>query len=277
METIAMKKPKNKSYVKRSVFCTDNYNLFKFGENNRCIDYKHIKQLKEDIKKNGQLQPIIINKKHIVIDGQHRLQACKMLGIPVEYIQRDDFDMKECMAMNASSKNWQLDDYIHYYASKGNKNYISLEKLRAEYCGRNGLPKSIVFFALTHGKDGGFGARTIKGGHFIASRPVSEAKELLSYLSLINDKSRNDLKAKGSYSKLMTCLAEAYFYEDVDNDLLLNKLTMHTSKLEAFAERIDICRINLSRLYNLNRRTRREVDFEKDHEAFIGDGHAKTR
>lgn len=44
-------------------------------------DYEGIKQsIKEH---NGLLMPIVINQNHVVLDGHHRLRACKELGIPV--------------------------------------------------------------------------------------------------------------------------------------------------------------------------------------------------
>lgn len=41
--------------------------------------------LTDDIKHNGQVQPIIIDQHDRIVDGRNRYQACKSLGIAVEY------------------------------------------------------------------------------------------------------------------------------------------------------------------------------------------------
>ena len=57
----------------------------------------NIEELAEDIKKNGQIQPIIVREKgykYEVIAGQRRLRACKMLNTSVQAVIRniDDTD-----------------------------------------------------------------------------------------------------------------------------------------------------------------------------------------
>jgi ParB family chromosome partitioning protein len=57
----------------------------------------NIEELAEDIKKNGQIQPIIVREKgykYEVIAGQRRLRACKILNTSVQAVIRniDDTD-----------------------------------------------------------------------------------------------------------------------------------------------------------------------------------------
>jgi ParB-like chromosome segregation protein Spo0J len=49
----------------------------------RPLDPKAVESLKESIEKHKQLQPIIVSKAGDLIDGNHRLHACKELGIKV--------------------------------------------------------------------------------------------------------------------------------------------------------------------------------------------------
>jgi len=47
-------------------------------------------RLKASIKEEGGLMfPIILNQDNVVLDGHHRLRACKELGIPIDYNKRD--------------------------------------------------------------------------------------------------------------------------------------------------------------------------------------------
>lgn len=49
----------------------------------RPLDPKSVKVIAESIQKNGQLQPILVDKNGNLIDGNHRYHACKQLGISV--------------------------------------------------------------------------------------------------------------------------------------------------------------------------------------------------
>jgi ParB-like chromosome segregation protein Spo0J len=56
--------------------------------------------LKESIRKDGQHYPIIINKEGVILDGHHRLKACRDLGVTPrfevrEYHEDDKFSERE--------------------------------------------------------------------------------------------------------------------------------------------------------------------------------------
>ena len=59
------------------VMFTTNLDIFKFHEVNRDItnveSVNRIKRIAESMKEDGVLQiPIIVNRQHVVVDGQHR-------------------------------------------------------------------------------------------------------------------------------------------------------------------------------------------------------------
>ena len=59
---------------------TTDYSKFKLMPDNRDVDKKHVAELIINIRKRGQLQPILINEKWEVLDGQGRLRCgCKLL------------------------------------------------------------------------------------------------------------------------------------------------------------------------------------------------------
>ena len=51
--------------------------------------------LKQSIKEEGLHIPIVVNKQGIVLDGHHRFQACKELGIPLKYQTKEFKDSLE--------------------------------------------------------------------------------------------------------------------------------------------------------------------------------------
>ena len=63
-----------------------NYTKFTLLDDNRDINDVHVEALAKSMKKSGQLMPIIVNENLEVLDGQHRLKACELLGLPVAYV-----------------------------------------------------------------------------------------------------------------------------------------------------------------------------------------------
>lgn len=106
---------------------TDDYELFETLSTNRAIDPRHVKTLKDSMKEHGVLiNPVLVNAKMQVIDGQHRLNACKSLGKPVYYLMIGDYGIEEVQALNLNQKNWTYRDYAESFASMGYDHYQTL-------------------------------------------------------------------------------------------------------------------------------------------------------
>lgn len=58
--------------------------------------------LSQDIKANGQLYPIILDNDSRVVDGRHRLIACRLAGVEPQFEARD-LDDREALALVLSS------------------------------------------------------------------------------------------------------------------------------------------------------------------------------
>ena len=110
------------------IYSTTNYNIFKTLIGNRNLNGRH-KDLIASIKEHGQLNPITVNEKYEVIDGQARLAALKMLGLPVEYIVKSGAGHTECVEWNNTGKRWTTRDFIKSYADLGYTSFMYLENL----------------------------------------------------------------------------------------------------------------------------------------------------
>jgi ParB-like chromosome segregation protein Spo0J len=54
------------------------------------VSTQDFERLKASIKEhNGLLMPIVLNQDHVVLDGHHRMRACKELGIPISFTTRN--------------------------------------------------------------------------------------------------------------------------------------------------------------------------------------------
>jgi hypothetical protein len=109
------------------VYKSNNYDNFKIIEGNRPPNPKHVNRLYQSIVEHGLLcNPIIVNKKYEIIDGQHRYLACKKAGISVYYIMLDDYGLTDVHTLNLNQKNWTKKDFMDGYADMGEESYIKL-------------------------------------------------------------------------------------------------------------------------------------------------------
>ena len=108
---------------------TTDYSIFKIKKGNRTVNTAHVQKIKDSLNKHTYLPscPIICDKDMNVIDGQHRLQAAKELGIAVYYIIEEKPDADLLIDLNITQRKWSTTDYITYYANeKNNVNYQRL-------------------------------------------------------------------------------------------------------------------------------------------------------
>lgn len=114
---------------------TNSYGQFKIVNSNREVNATHVKKLKRAIASKNMLRlnPIVVNDNMEVIDGQHRLAAAKQLGLPIYYIQEKSVDRNDIANLNTNKKNWNIMDYVNFYAVEKYPDYVSFCKLCNEH------------------------------------------------------------------------------------------------------------------------------------------------
>jgi hypothetical protein len=131
-----MKKLKFNSDEKvNEIFRTSDYQKFTSLTGNRKLNETKIKSLTKKMKKHGWLETveITVNQYFQVIDGQHRLEAAKIAGIPVLYKIVEDAGLKEIIKTNSGSSNWTIKDHIPSQINLGNKNIILLDQMMKQF------------------------------------------------------------------------------------------------------------------------------------------------
>jgi len=112
------------------VYRTSNYKLFNQLPGNRQVADSRANVIKKSIEKVGFVHnPIIVNEKYQIVEGQGRFEALKRLGMPVDFILQEGIGLEECRAMNMNQKNWGIGDWIDSYADLGIQDYIYLRNL----------------------------------------------------------------------------------------------------------------------------------------------------
>ena len=227
------------------VYTTKDYSLFKRLTGNRDISEDRIGKIVTSIQKVGWVKnPIVVNEKMEVIDGQGRLTALQRLGLPVEYIIAEGTGTEECISMNMNMVNWRQPDFIKSYAEQGNVNYQRLLSLMDLYANGN---LTIIFTALHRVSRPKH--RDIKDGTLqITEDQYFKAVERLKFVQpLLNQ--LDEKKLSGSIITLMQTLIYYYDYPEVDNDRLMSKIEKYAYSMKPYVTNED-CEREVEEIYN---------------------------
>lgn len=114
---------------------TTDYDLFKSFISNREIDPKHVKRLARSLKRRNLMyvRPVLVNDEMYVIDGQHRVEACRMIGEPVWFLKIGSLTRADIGILNTAQLNWRQIDFINFYAIEGVPEFQELSKLINTY------------------------------------------------------------------------------------------------------------------------------------------------
>jgi hypothetical protein len=160
---------------------TTEYKQFSFLMDNRQTARAHVNKLKLAIKEKPEIlevQPILVNEKMEIIDGQHRFVAASELGVPVHFTIVDGLDIDTARDMNVLQRKWNVDDYAYSYAKAGNLNYRAFNEYRQEY---PGLPATVLMIVMS-GADGGSHGMMFRTGRFVMKRAKTEIDWILEKL-----------------------------------------------------------------------------------------------
>lgn len=118
---------------KTKIYVSSDYDKFTLSEFNRIPSLS--KKLSESIRKNDltQYNPILVDNRLVIIDGQHRFLVCMELGLPIYFIISDEVMINDAADINQASKNWSTLDYIIHYYKRGVESYVKLVDYSKKY------------------------------------------------------------------------------------------------------------------------------------------------
>lgn len=231
--------------MSKKIYTTSNYDLFRHLIDNREVKTRTTQKIKESFSSVGYItNPIIVNEKMEVIDGQNRLEALRQLGMPVDYIIVEGAGIKECRALNINQSNWSTNDWINSYADGGNLNYMRIRNLLKEY---SEFSLQTIGFATNNGAVTGAGV--VKNGDLVCSEEdYANAHKLLDairpYKSRIN-------QCEGRIGLLECALCFALQFDGVDTKRLLTKFEKYYGSIQPITN-IEMALDEIERIYNYN-------------------------
>lgn len=240
-----------KDNVAGQIYVTDDYEKFKRLDGNR--DVKNLKRILDSINTVGYvLSPILVNEKFEIIDGQHRLEALKKLGLPVYYIIQPGIGEEECKHLNTGQTNWTTADYISNGAEKGVPDYLRLASLLSEF-GKTFKLEGVMSFATDIHLSGGTMHALVKDGKL----KISEKQYELARTRLRSAKELGfcDIQKEGKFycRSWYQAVAYAYKHQGVSVKELAEKLKSSPIELKSYNKIEDQLTL-FDKIYNRGRK-----------------------
>ena len=236
------------------VYVTTDYSIFKRLVGNRDIPESRISKIVESIQSIGWVRnPIIVNEKMEVIDGQGRLTALQRLHMPVEYLIAEGAGNKECIFMNMNMVNWKLPDFIKSYAEQGNENYQRLLTLMERYANGNLDIISTAIYRVSKSKHTDIKQGTLQLTQEQYENAIPRLKYIEPILNQIDDK-----KLPGSVVKLMQTLIYYYDYPEVDKERLLYSVEKNIYNATPWVSNQD-CEKEVENAYNYGMKLEKKI------------------
>jgi len=243
------------------IYITSDLGRFELMDSNRKPFESHIQRIIINIKRFGMLcNPILVNEKMQVIDGQHRLIAARRNKGFVYYIIADGYSLEHVKALNLQQKNWTPTDFLESYSSLGLLDYKIVLDFKENHevfsisncihlCSQN-TDKSITGYSSAKN---GSKISAFKNGLF----KVGDMKKAEKYAE--------DIKKIGIYfdslSSSFVCTMISLFKKDCFNfKEFMNKLKLQPTELKKCAT-IEQYKELIEKIYNYRRKNKVNLRF----------------
>lgn len=252
-----LKRMKKNGVVKKDINYSSDYGMFKFLDQNRETMDRHIADLAASIKESGQIHAIVVNDKFEIIDGQNRFKACKLLGIPVMYLQNKTASIKDVILMNNTQVGWKMRDYLRCFSNKKHDNYaeyVDVNNFMEEYK----LNFSITLYLLSDARSDEYGRVAFKKGTFKVKN-MAKARKMANVLVKI--------KAFAPDLVLIMRFCMAYFklseLDRFDVDTSISQLKKYRRKIDGAISYEDYLQ-RIKETYNFRLIKRNKISYRKE-------------
>lgn len=235
---------------------TKNYGMFKRLEGNR--DVKCVKKIMDSIEKVGYIpNPIIVNEKMEIIDGQNRLEALKTLNLPIYYIIHKGIGIEEARSLNLGRTNWKPLDYVRSYAEEGRKSYKLIMQLIEDY--PSFKFQEIVGIATNNIITSGWILKKVEEGTLeLTDKEFLDAKKKLDIMSEMSDALNRIVGTRRLY---ITAIAWCFNIKGVNKSRLAKVITEKYPLLRPVCE-TDMFLKDLSDIYNKGLEKSKQMFFD---------------
>lgn len=204
MENTRQRKNSNKAV--QSVYIENNPSRFKLLTGNRSIKSSEVSQIVRSMKKYGFVgSPIVVNEHHQIIEGQHRVEAAIIAGVPVKYIVDDrHMTLEAIQDLNACQSKWSDIDHVKSKADMGDNNCYNYYMLYNEFVKDRKLVTNSTILAVVMRAYNSISMSCIKSGKFsLELTEYEEARKILEFIgecyNILKEKSITKLLGRNDY------------------------------------------------------------------------------
>lgn len=226
------------------IFTSTQYDKFVLSELNRVPG--HYKKVLASIKENDytMYQPILVNSRLEIVDGQNRFLACRELDLPIHFIVSEDIKIFAAAEINQASKNWSANDYAEHYAKRGREAYIKL----LDICAKYGQRLSVVQQFGKMSNSVRSHSENVKSGNF----QFREDVDIEDFLTHVEDFGTY-YKSFYKKDKFVKAVLKLYLKKEYSIETMKNKLRM-ASGIVHEQPRVDMMAEELIKIYNYKNR-----------------------
>lgn len=225
---------------------TNEYGMFRLLDGNRDVSGANVKSIKKSILEYGYIEvPITVNEHLEIVDGQHRFEALKDLGLPIPYLVFKGIGLKECSTMNTNCKNWTTKDYINANIAVGSKNAEFIVNMKNKYECNYELVMACLYGT---GRDGNVIKYAVQDTD-ITEQMKKDCMYLLELIKLMP--LDNTLGSKRTFARALKFLKTC---TDCDMKKLQTKYNKHITLMKPF-NNVKHCLDSFEKIYNFKSRS----------------------
>ena len=240
--------------------------LFELDSRNRPIDEDKVRRFMKTFSEGKNFMkefPAIVDPNTwVILDGQHRYEACKRLDIPFYYRwSTGEFTINNVAEVQHNS-GWRSDDYLHAFIKQQNQNYVEVARFVKKY----DFPISIAVMLLSSLNSRG---ELIGKGASLKHAGFYEGNLVVKHIDLANKVARRveDIGKSGfSYyknPKFITAFIAVMNHPEYDHKNMMHKVEQFgPSLLKPQVDTENYLRM-LETLYNYRTRDENKLRFDR--------------
>lgn len=235
------------------VYVTTDYEIFKKLKGNRPVEEPHVQELIRKIKNNHPVDTIVfVNEKMEVLDGQHRVEAFRRLGLPVKYKVCYGMTIKDVILMNSTQQPWTIGNFVGSFRDQDFGCYHAFNALYEKFpeLTTNTLLSVVGSYAPV--KQGLNKAKAaLKSGTLYY--PFDREEELFAELSFLSKFAFVRQLKHGRSDTFYKAISACYHCDNIDNDKLLKRMEELASRMASY-NTFRECLQAIEDIYNLRAR-----------------------
>jgi len=195
-----------------------NYDKFKFVEANRDLSEVHVKEVMEEIS-NKDLSienPVKVNRKFEIMEGQHTVVAYERLELPIRYIFTK-MTIDDIGRFNSVPKRWAPEDVLNHYCVRGFEDYIIVHSFFKKYH----YPISTLLILLS-GENTKSIYKDFKLGTFEVKQSIGEVQSILDKIMEFKQFDNKVFRHRTFVLSYIDCLT----HPDFNHDQMVHKVSV---------------------------------------------------